>query len=327
MIKSRLFFLVVLGLLTHLTFAQEPNTATSAAMKANAAASAAKEPASRRVVLKVGDVEVTQSDFEAWINTLELKKDADDNPDRQALGDNYASVLMLSQQAIAEHLDASPEVQRQLEMTRLQALSNAEFELLKQRATPTPEQISDYYNEHIADFEVVLLQRVFIWKRRAGANHVMTADEVKARLDSIRKAIASKTPQQVAARFSKDKDVRIDAEPLTFTRADVSGQMQKVAFALKPGEWGVVEDTPDRLLTVHMVNKGRQNLSTVSSLITQRLQNKNLKATLEKLKKNSGVWMDKKYFETAAAPVPGAHMPDSGPSPQQESKEDKQNEH
>ena len=47
--------------------------------------------------------------------------------DRRKLGDDYASVLMLSQQAIASHLDSSPEVSRQLAIARMQVLSDAEF--------------------------------------------------------------------------------------------------------------------------------------------------------------------------------------------------------
>ena len=63
-----------------------------------------------------------------------MPKRARSDKDRQRLGDDYASVLMLSQQALAKHLDASPEVARQLDIARMQVLSDAEFASLMQQA-------------------------------------------------------------------------------------------------------------------------------------------------------------------------------------------------
>ena len=82
---------------------------------------------------------------------------------RKAIGDNYASLLMLSQQALANHLESSPEVIRQLALDRTQILSNAEFARLKAQAKPTPEEIRAYYSAHLDDYDVVQLRRLFIW--------------------------------------------------------------------------------------------------------------------------------------------------------------------
>jgi hypothetical protein len=62
------------------------------------------------VVLKVGDVQVTEAEFESRIAAIEPQGDPDKDSvtekDRQKLGDDYASVLMLSQQAVVNHLDS-----------------------------------------------------------------------------------------------------------------------------------------------------------------------------------------------------------------------------
>jgi hypothetical protein len=76
-----------------------------------------------RVILKVGDAQVTEAEFESRITGIEPQGDPDKDSvtekDRRKLGDDYASVLMLSQQAVANHLDSSPEVSRQLAIARM----------------------------------------------------------------------------------------------------------------------------------------------------------------------------------------------------------------
>ena len=76
---------------------------------------------------------------------------------------------MLSQQAVANHLDSSPEVIRQLALDRNQILSNAEFARLKDQAKPTAEEISAYYSAHWMTTTLVDIRRVFIWSHAEGA--------------------------------------------------------------------------------------------------------------------------------------------------------------
>src|SRR5215469_4148573 len=131
---------LLLGLAT--IVGQAPSSSGGGA--APSSAKSASSP-SERVVLKVGKVQVTQADFETMVSDLEaLQGTADLNP--KAVADSYSQLLMLSQQAVANHLDSSPEVLRQLALDRQQILSNAEFARLKSQAKPTPEQVSAYYS-------------------------------------------------------------------------------------------------------------------------------------------------------------------------------------
>lgn len=136
-------FLVFAALLGTLSYSQEPAASNPAA---NSSAKQASSDADR-VVLKVGDVQVTKQEFESRIRDIEPGHAEEGAPDkdRQRLGDDYASVLMLSQQAVAKHLDSSPEVARQLDIARMQVLSDAEFASLMQQAQPTFAEVSQYY--------------------------------------------------------------------------------------------------------------------------------------------------------------------------------------
>jgi parvulin-like peptidyl-prolyl isomerase len=274
------------------------------------------------VVLKVGNAEVTQADFESRISDIEPQGDADKQgakdkgKDRRKLGDDYASVLMLSQQAVVNHLDSSPEVSRQLAIARMQVLSDAEFASLMRQADPTTEEISKYYAAHLPDYDQVHIRRLFIWKRRDNAKDapVLSSQAARASADRIRQAYAAGTSEQkLAADLLKSGDGMLDPEPLTFPRGELSPQMEKVAFALKEGEWSEVQDTPASLLLIQLVKRGGQPLGEVSSAIQEELQGQKMEALLDDLKKKAGIWMDEQYFGTAVAPVPGAQRRVSNP--------------
>jgi len=306
-------FLALAALIATLSHAQEPASPNSAA---NSSAKQASSDANR-VVLKVGGVQVTKEEFESRIHDIEPGHAEEGAPDkdRQRLGDDYASVLMLSQQAVAKHLDSSPEVARKLDVARMQVLSDAEFASLMQQAQPTFAEVSQYYAAHASDYDEVQIRRLFIWKQRENSKSVpLTSQAARGKAEQIRKAYASGTNvQQLSADLTKSEEGMLDASPLTFTRGELSPPIEKVALSLKEGEWSEVEDTPARLLLIQLVKRDRQQLGQVSPRIEKQLQDQKMQALLNDLKKNAGVWMDKEYFGTAVAPVPDAQRRASNP--------------
>ena len=271
--------------------------------------------AEKKVVIKVGNEQVTQAEFESGIGNFEGEKE-DAPKERRKLGDDYASVLMLSQQALAEHLDSTPDVSRQLALQRLQILSNAEFDKLMASAMPSTQDINKYYSDHASDYDQVSVRRLFIWKKHAANGPGLTEQEARARADAILKASAAGSgANKLAEPFKTSKDGLLDVEPSIFPRGELPPQMEKVAFALKPGEWGESENTPDRITLLQLVKRERRDLQTVSSLIQQRLQAQNMQVAIDKMKKNAGIWMDQEYFGTEAS-TPGAEMRGPSPPPQ-----------
>ena len=265
------------------------------------------------MVLKVGDVQVTQAEFESGVGQIEPQADpdkegsaGDKDKDRRKLGDDYASVLMLSQQAVANHLESSPEVARQLAIARMQALSDAEFAALMRQAQPTFEEVSQYYSAHLSDYDEVRIRRLFIWKRRKDVQ-ALSSEAARTRAEQIRKACAAGTgAEKLSDDLRKSEEGMLDREPLTFPRGELSPEMEKVAFALKEGEWREIDDTPSRLLLIQLVNTDRKQLGQVKSHIETSLQGKKMQALLDDLKKKAGIWMDEQYFGTAATSVRAA---------------------
>jgi len=301
LIQVRLIFSCVslVALVIGPGYAQQPPSPppASIASSAHAPGNDALPPA-ERVVLKVGNVQVTQADFESMVRTLEEQQGPADLT-RQAIGDNYAQLLTLSQQAIAHHLDTSPDVVRQLALDRTQILSNAEFARLKQQAKPTSDEIGAYYSAHLDDYDTVELRRLFIWSSEGSKNtHGLSPQAAKELAEKARQAYASggDVGKLVSDTPHDPENVMLDKEPLIFQRGELPPSLEKAAFALKDGGWTELNDAPGTYVFLQLVARSRRDLKVVSPQIEKKLQTQKLRQELEDLKKNAGIWMDEEYF-------------------------------
>jgi hypothetical protein len=265
--------------------------------------------------MKVGDTQITQQKFEEMYGDFLKDQGGAAVPKKKTTAENFAGGLMLAKEAEANGLAKTPEVQRQVEMNRIQILSNAEYERLQNEAKATPQEISDYYNSHLEDFDEVTIRRVFIYKQSEHTSgHGVPLAEAKDRADQIRKVLASGGDAKALIKDTKDA---IDVDPLTFKREDLP-EIMKNAFDMKVGEWSQVADTPDALILFEVVNKGRLNLKTATPVIEQRVQAQKLREHMDALKKKTGVWLDEQYF---AGPVSAAKSPVPSPSDEKRAQE------
>lgn len=275
--------------------------------KAAMSAAAANEGAgsSDRVIMKVGGKKITEKEFESTIGEIEPKGDPDkgaEEKDRRRLGSDYASVVMLSQQALASRLDDSPEVRRKLAVARLQILSDAQFATLLSQTEPAQEEIHRYYDAHLSEFDRVRIRRLFIWKVGAASKntHGLPPEQAAARASAILQESASGGDAIKMAEMFKGSDQGIlDAEPLIFVRGQLPAALDKAAFTIKVGQWTEAEDTPDHIILVYLFARDREPLSDVTAQIAKIVQGVKMQTKLDEMKKKAGIWMDEKYFGSA----------------------------
>jgi len=300
-----LFFALVVGL----GYSQESDHQATENKSGSTSPSAKRaEPSTNRVIMKVGGIPVKQAEFESTIGDIEPKGEPDKGEatekDRRRMGDDYASVLMLSQLAEANHLEATPEVRQKLAIARLQILSDAQFTKLLNQTKPSSSELEAYYQAHLEDFDRVQVRRLFIWKVGGGSKNSrgLSSDDAKARAAAILQSSASGGDALKLAEMFKGSDQGIlDDEPLTFVRGQLPGKLDKTAFTMKVGQWAEAEDTPDHLILVYLAGRDRQPLPEVSSLVSRLVQGEKMQAKLNQLKKKAGIWMDEQYFGRGGA--------------------------
>jgi len=300
--RLRLFFLFDLLLIVILASGAQAQAQPGAGSDSSATPASKTDavPPDQRVVLKVGDQQITQAAFEQYVSDLESTQ-GPASLSRKKLGDSYASMLTLQKQAKADDLESTPEVQRLLAIDRMQILSNAEFAKLKAAATPTPEEIKAYYNAHLEDFETAQVRRIFIWTGDPKSkDHSLTPEQAKAMADSIRAAIKTGNEGEINKILSSTQhgqdDVAADPRPLTFRRGELAPEMNDKIFALKEGEWKEFSNGPSEYVFVHLVKLSHQDLQDATPEITKEVQTEKLRKELSAMKSKTGVWMDETYF-------------------------------
>jgi PPIC-type PPIASE domain len=286
------------------------------------AATAAQEPAAKpaetpeTVVLKVGSESATKADMDYLIDNLSPQlQSVIAREGRKPLGDQYALMLVLSQVAVTDHLDSSPEFKRHMAFQRLQTLAEEEYSKISDGIKVSPEEISQYYAAHGTDFDRAQVREFVIRKKEEGAPKEalgLTPAEAHERADAIRKALAAGTDiKEVAEKFSTPSVVMIDAEPQSVRHGQLVAELDKAAFELKDGQLSDSFETPRALAFLQVVGHDRAALKDVSEGIENTLRKEKLQAAVDKMKSQTTIWMDEEYFQ----PPAGSDLPPAAPEP------------
>ena len=263
-----------------------------------------------KVVLKVGDMSITQGVVERAIQGFPPQAQRNlAMQGRRPLADEFVKLLVLSQEALRQHLDSTPDFKDLLALSRLKILAEQEYQEIVRRVVVTPEETSKYYADHQSDFDAVQVLQVVVRKKPEGAKEGIPGfppEEAKARAEEIHKAfIAGDDPKKIADKYRMENLVRVDEQPYTVRRGSTRADMEKAVFELKPGQVTDVYDLGQALVFVKVVSHQAEELKNVSTRIENTLRQQKINAALEALKQNSKVWMDDAYFSASAgAPAP-----------------------
>jgi len=309
--------LLLAGLLTGTVYGQAPQDATPRLTDVAPATPAATPD---KVVLKVGEEQFTQADVDFLIGNLNPQAQRTlATQGRRSLGEQYAAMVLLSQQALSHHLDTTPTYLRQLAIQRRQLLAQAAYDELQRQAAVTPEEVGQYFSAHQTEFDEAQLRQVIVRKRPEGANEGtpgLSPQDARARAESVRKALATAADaKKVAQELQVPNEVLIDVEPRAVRRGGMRPEMDKVAFQLRDGEVSEIFDVPQALVFFQVVGRRHLELKDASPQIENTLRQQKVEAAVAELKKKTAVWMDDQYF--APPSTSPAAATSTGPPPSQ----------
>ncbi|HLW78172.1 MAG TPA: peptidylprolyl isomerase, partial [Terriglobia bacterium] len=234
-----------------------------------------------------------------------------------AIANQYIQMLVLQKQALLDHLDASPDLERQVAFDRARWLARAEFMKMQDETKVTQEEIGQYYSAHSADFDQVQLRQVGIRVKPATAAATapgLTVDEARARAAEIRQALAAGTsPQEVSKKFSVSGTVFIDANGQTFGRDKLPPNLAPAILKLKDGEMTDTQAGPQSVYFVQLVKRVHPEMKDVSSSIEAQLRQEKILAAIDQLQSKATVWSDPDFFKPPA--TPSASSGSAAPAP------------
>lgn len=260
----------------------------------------------KKVVMKVGTQKITEADMEYLISSLPPQlRQAVAIQGKKPLGEQYAVMEALSQQAEKDRLDASEAFREQMSLQRLQVLAQAEYQKMSGQIKVSPEEINQYYSDHTSEFDEAQVREVVIRKKPDGAKEGtpgLSATDAHARADEIRKALGAGTdPKEIAKKFGVENTVQIDAEPRTIKHKELKDPLDQAAFTLKDGGISDPLENADALAFLQVVGHTHQDLKAVSEDIGNTLHDQKLQTAVEDLKKKTDIWMDEQYFKAPSA--------------------------
>ncbi len=268
-----------------------------------------------RVVLRVGGQEVTQADMDFLISTLSPQAQAAIKAQGRApVGNEYAFLLLLSQRAVADHLDTHASIRKRLALDRMKLLAQAEYQNLAEHIQVSPAEVSQYFIAHKHDFDEADIREILIRKKAGDApanSPGLSSADAHAKLEAISKALEAGTDvQQVAKEFDVPNAVMVDTQTQTVRKGQLLPTLDKAAFELKTGQVSNPIETPQALVAIQVVDHKQPDLSDVSKEIDNILRQQKLGAQMANLKKSANIWMDPSYF---AIESPTATSPSTAP--------------
>jgi peptidyl-prolyl cis-trans isomerase C len=282
-----------------------PAAGPSAAQSSSENQASAKASSPHKVVLKVGETQVTQADIDYLIGSLSPQvQSAVASRGRKPVGDEYAMMVLLSQKAQSEHLDASADFQQKIALQKLQILAEEEYRKIAEGIQVSPEDVNTYYNAHKDDFEEAQVREFVVRKKAADAKADapgLSAVDAKARLAAIRKAVEAGTDiKQVAKQFDVPNVVMVNPEPQTVHKGEMMPALDQAAFGLKDNQFSEPVDTPQALVLLQVLTHQQKEVKAVSGQIENELKQQKLRAAIDDMKAKANIWMDPEYFKTPA---------------------------
>ena len=268
-------------------------------------ATPAVDPA--KVVLKVGDSEMTAGQFEDFCASLpqEVQFMAR-GPAKRRVGEDLVKLKVLAAEAKKKGLDQTPRFKQQVALMIENALAGALISDL-QGALVSDQEIQKYYEEHKQEYQRATARHILVG---VGAETGLSDAQAKAKADEIRAQLQKGADFAVLAKAnSSDPGSKDDGGLLQpFTRGEMVPEFEQVAFAQKPND---ISQPVKTRFGYHIIQTQKVEvppLADIKEQISETLRPQRLETFVEELKKQANPTIDEAFFgppqkEDAAAPA------------------------
>ena len=287
----------------------KPAAAKPAATPAKPAAPAPVKPAAPPAVndpavLIVGDLKITRSEWEKFVETLpEQIRGQAAGPNKRKVVEQYADLRMLAQEARRRGVDKDPKTAAQIAFQAENILANSLMTSLMESAPVDEKAVKAYYDEHKNQYEQLKARHILI--RFQGSRVPVKANqkdlsdaEALAKAQEVVKAIAGgKDFAEVAKVESDDTGSGAQGGDLgQFAKGQMVPEFETAAFALPVGK---VSEPVKSAFGYHIIQVQEHNsksLEDVRKTIEQQLKPEAAKKTMDELRQKASIIIDDNYF-------------------------------
>jgi len=264
---------------------------------------AADAPAADPVVIRIGEVEVHQSEFEALIESLptEYRVYVQQPEGRRSFAKDFVEMKVLAIEAERTGVAAEPEVATQLQLMRDNTLASAMVSRVEKELEPAETAIEARYEIRMPEFEQVSARHILIAFEGSPASredHLRSDEEARAYADKLRADILAGADFAEVAKaesddtFSGEKGGDLGA----FGRGQMVPEFENAVFGGKIGEVGEIVRTQFGYHIIEVTDRSAKSLAEVRDEIRTELVREAVQARLEQMTSKFDVSYDDGYF-------------------------------
>lgn len=270
---------------------------------------------------------ITKAQFERIVDAIQPNMAP---AQKKQFAGRYVTALLLAQKAKDMGLDKGPDFEEQLQLAKLQLLERQAAEKMqKDAANVSDSEVSEYYQQHAADYKTISFERIFIPKQKqidvpdekptdvasVQAKRQASEPEMKAEADKLReRAVAGEDfskLQQEAYDFAGSKMKATNVKMDNMRKTSIPPTDGSI-FDLKKGEISQIFSDPTGYRIYKISEITDLPLSSVQEEVKRTLAGQNVKNSWESLQKAAKTTYDEAYFATPAPP--SLKRPGEGPT-------------
>lgn len=261
-----------------------------------------------RVIVRSGDITVTDIELQAAVESLpeEIRQYAS-GPGKKSFAEDLLRMKRLAKAAEESGLGDDPEIRAQLELSRANTLANAQVEKMRESIEIDPERTSRVYEERKGQFERAKARHILIAFEGspAAGEDAPTDEEARAHAEKLLERIrGGEEFAAVAQAESDDKGSGTRGGELgEFGRGQMVPAFEEAVFSTEAGEIAPLVKTQFGYHIINVQDRKTLPLESVREDIETELRQQALQQEIESLDEGTEVTFDQEYFGPEAAPT------------------------
>lgn len=262
------------------------------------------EQASDPVVLTIGTIKVTKSEYEQFINALppQIQTEAK-GPNKRKVAEQYAELRMMADEARKRKLDQTPAAKIQISLQQDQMLAQMLFRDLQTSVKMDEAAVQKYYDAHKNEYEEVKARHILVrfkdsrvplregQKELSDPEALVKAQELKKKLDGGADfAALAKTESDDTGTGAQGGDLG------QFARGAMVPEFDTAAFVQPIGKVGDPVRSAFGYHIIKVEERKSKGLAEMKDQIEKQLRPDLAKQEVETIKKANVISIDDGYF-------------------------------